>query len=231
MVDGQMSSQQAPAPPRLDAALERLAVTFHGMVARPDESNCECHWGSEHELAQLKAPDTELDPDLLRRTWQATDWRDHAAVLRRILPQLARALVAGHIEPMSGIDEVGQSMVRGRWQTWPDAQASAVREFLEAWWTHSLTQAAPAVPAHKLLPLMVEASARLDPWLRAWEVVGHPAADLQLAEAVVHWSDHLLEGVLPWTTYETEEEQTRAELTAWLVRHAPEPLRARLLGL
>ncbi|MFH8385529.1 hypothetical protein ACH4E7_32115 [Kitasatospora sp. NPDC018058] len=53
---------------RLDAALEGLAVVFRGAVAHPEEYNCECHWGSAEELALLKVPGTELDPDLLRRT-------------------------------------------------------------------------------------------------------------------------------------------------------------------
>ena len=56
---------------RLDAALDGLAAAFRGMTARSDEHNCECHWGSAEELALLKVPDLELEPDLLRRTWQA----------------------------------------------------------------------------------------------------------------------------------------------------------------
>jgi hypothetical protein len=75
-----------PARRRLSAALDNLVVTFHGMTAHPDEHNCECHWGSLEELSLLKTPDVELEPDLLRRTWRAIDWTDHAAVLRRILP-------------------------------------------------------------------------------------------------------------------------------------------------
>jgi hypothetical protein len=74
--------------------LDRVAATFRGMTAHPDEHNCECHWGSAEELAQLKVPDMELDADLLRRTWQASDWHDHASVLRRILPHFATALVS-----------------------------------------------------------------------------------------------------------------------------------------
>lgn len=78
-----------------------LAVTFRGMTARPDEHNCECHGGSAEELAQLKVPDVELDPDLLRRTWEASDWDDHASVLRRILPQLARPSSTAWLRPAS----------------------------------------------------------------------------------------------------------------------------------
>ena len=58
--------------------------------------------GSAEELAQLKVPDVELDPDLLCRTWRASDWDDHASVLRRILPQLATVLVKGLVETYWG---------------------------------------------------------------------------------------------------------------------------------
>ncbi|WP_342751792.1 hypothetical protein [Streptomyces cahuitamycinicus] len=135
-----------PSRPRLGAALDTLSVTFHGLTAHPDEHNCGCHWGSSEELSLLKTPDVELEPDLLRRTWQATDWSDHAAVLRRILPQFARVLVAGQAEPLFGLEEAGYSFARGRWQQWPDDHADPVREFLHAWWEQSLTDPDVAVP-------------------------------------------------------------------------------------
>jgi hypothetical protein len=236
-----MNLDQTPGRARLDAALDGVAATFRGMTARPDEYNCACHWGSAEDLAQLKVPDVELDADLLRRTWQASDWDDHASVLRRILPQFATALVSGHVEPLFGMEEVGLFFARGRWQQWPAEQAAAVREFLQAWWVHSLTDLDPAVPAYDVLVLCAEASATLSPWLNTWEALTHPMADQRLAETVAHWEYDLLGDQLPWDAWEDEEE-TLAELTAWLVRHAPARLRAhgvpeellhriRLLGL
>ncbi|MFD9034518.1 hypothetical protein ACFVZW_25780 [Streptomyces sp. NPDC059567] len=202
-----------------------MAVTFRGMTAHPDESNCECHWGSAEELAQLKVPDAELDLDLLRRTWQAIDWSDHASVLRRILPQLASALVSGLVEPVFGLEDVGRSFAVGHWQQWPAEQAAAVEEFLQAWWAHTLTDQDPAVPACDLLVLMAEATGTLRPWLSTWEALRDPVADRHLAEAAAHWEYDLLGDQLPWHAWENEEEM-RAELTAWLVRHAPARLRA-----
>lgn len=232
---------QPSARLRLAAALDGLAAVFGGMTAHPDEHNCECHWGSADELAQLKVPDTELDLDLLGRTWQAPDWSDHASVLRRILPQLATALVEGSVEPHDGFEEVGRSFARGHWQQWPTAQAEAVREFLHALWADTLTDPDPAVPAYEVLALTTEASATLTPWLATWETVTDRAADSHLAEAAAKWEYDLLGDQLPWDSWENEEEK-RTELTAWLVRNAPARLRAhgvseellhriRLLGL
>ena len=149
----------------LDAALDHLAVTFAGLTAGPDEHNCECHWGSAEELALLKIPDLELDPDLLRRTWEAPDWDDHASVLRRILPQFAAELVAGRIDPLGGPAEAGRSLARGHWTQWPAEQAAAVEGFLRAWWSQTLADPAPAVPADEVLALCAAASGTLAPWL------------------------------------------------------------------
>lgn len=221
-----MNPDQAPARLRLDAALNRMAVTFHGMTGRPDEHNCECHWGSAEELAQLKVPDVELDFDLLHRAWQPSDWDDHASVLRRVLPQLSRALVAGLIEPLFGMEEVGRSFARGQWQQWPGEQIAAVWEFLNAWWAHTLIDPDPAVPAHEVLALCNEASATLSPWLYVWEAQTSSVADHHLAKAVARWEYDLLGDQLPWETWEAEEE-TLIELTTWLTRNAPARLRTQ----
>ncbi|MFF3847746.1 hypothetical protein [Streptomyces sp. NPDC002328] len=220
-----MNLDDTPARPRLDRALDCLDVTFHGMTARSDASQCECHWGSAEELAQLKVPDVVLHPDLLRRNWEAPDWRDHGAVLRRILPQFARALVNGLVEPLFGMHEVGHSFARGHWRQWPVQQSAAVWEFLHAWWAHTLSSSDPAVPVVEVLALCAEASATLTPWLNTWETLDHRVADRHLAEAVAHWEYDLLGDELPWNAWDNGD-AVRTELTAWLVRHAPARLQA-----
>ncbi|MFF0275201.1 hypothetical protein ACIQ9R_12020 [Streptomyces sp. NPDC094447] len=232
-----------PAGRRLARALDGLAVTFRGMTARQDEVQCDCHWGSEEELALLKVPDVPLDPDLLHRTWTAPDWADHGAVLRRILPAFAAELVEGRTTTLFGLHEVGLSFARGRWRRWPAPQAEAVREFLHAWWAHALADPAPVHPVHELLALCSEASDTLGPWLAVWEALDDPVADRHLAEAAAHWDYDLLGDELPWPAWEEENaEAFRLELGAWLVRHAPARLaprdghedllhRIRLIGL
>ncbi|WP_237773187.1 hypothetical protein [Streptomyces luteocolor] len=226
---------------RLDAALDRLTATLHGMTAHPDEAQCDCHWGSEEELALLKVPGRELDPDLLERTWRAPDWRDHPALLRRILPQFAAHLVDGRIEALFGMAEVGHCLARGKWQEWPEGQGAAVEEFLRAWWAWTLTEPEPPVPAHDVLTVCAEASGTPSPWLGMWQQFAGPVADRHLAEAVAEWEYDLLGDALPWAAWDRAEEKRR-KLAAWLVRRAPDRLRAhgapdellhrvRLLGL
>ncbi|MFG2298681.1 hypothetical protein [Streptomyces sp. NPDC048603] len=218
-----MNHDGIPARARLQAALEGVAVTFRGMTARPDESNCECHWGSPEELAQLKVPDVELDRDLLTRTWQATDWCYPDAVLRRILPQFAQALVKGLC--WDGVT-AGRLFLSGEWWQWPPNQAAAVREFLDAWWMDTLTEPDAVVPAHEVLVVCSEASGALAPWLAVWEGVSHPVADRRLADAVDSWSYDLLTGVLPWFAWKLDNEEAAAELTTWLTLNGQDRLRA-----
>ncbi|MFE9565792.1 hypothetical protein ACFYM0_32300 [Streptomyces sp. NPDC006487] len=239
-------SAAAGARVRLDRALAHLAATFRGMTARADERQCDCHWGSPEELALLKLPGTDLDPDLLYRTWSAPDWSDHGAVLRRVLPQFARELTGGLGAHAWAIDRVGTQLHRGAWQQWPAPQSAAVREFLDAWWTHTLLTPDPAVPVHELLPLCAEASGAIGPWLAVWEDLRHPVADQHLADTVDAWERDLLCDALPWSTWfvwsDEETEAVRVELTDWLAGRAPARLRAhgapeevlhtvRLLGL
>ncbi|MGS2644345.1 hypothetical protein [Streptosporangium sp. G12] len=99
------------------------------------------------------------------------------------------------------------------------------------------------MPAHEVLALCAEASTTLSPWLHTWEAHTHAVADQHLAEAVAHWEYRLLGDQLPWESWNWgNEEETRTELTAWLICHAPVRLRAqnapaellhrvRLLGL
>ncbi|MGW7449180.1 hypothetical protein [Kitasatospora sp. NPDC054795] len=210
---------------RLGAALEGLALALRGATARPEEHNCECHWGSAEELALLKVPGVRLDPDLLRRSWQAPDWSDHGSVLRRVLPQLACAVVDSRSESSRYQDEIGLSLARGRWQEWPREQAAAVREFLHAFWAHGLVTPDPLADVRGTLVLCVEASGELSPWLDVWEALEHPAADRNLAEAVDAWDYDLLVDRLPWRTRHDKDAMV-AVLTAWLARHAPARLRA-----
>ncbi|MFC8509865.1 hypothetical protein ACFU3J_20230 [Streptomyces sp. NPDC057411] len=211
------------------------------MTARGDETQCVCHWGDPEELARLKIPDVLLDASLLRRTWTAPDWKDHGAVLRRILPQFARALVDGLVEPWFATHEIGRTFARGKWRQWPGRQSAAVEEFLNAWWAHALTTPDPVVRPYDLLALCAEASGTLGPWLGTWEALGHHVADRHLVEAAARWEEDLLGDGLPWDAWEGEE-TLGAELSAWMVRHAPARLRAggapeellhriRLLGL
>ncbi|MEH0830311.1 MULTISPECIES: hypothetical protein [unclassified Micromonospora] len=209
----------------LDEALAGVAATFQGMTAHRQESNCECHWGSAEELALLKTPDVPLDEDLLRRTYWTTDWRYPGLLLRRILPQLTRSLVAGRVMPMAGMESLGYLFTSARWQEWPKGQRDALRRFLDAWWLHVLVEPDAKVPAHEALELIAEITGRLTPWLAVWtESLADAVARRRLVTAVEEWMDDLLVDRLPWSSWHNED-TWGAALSLWVIRHAPAPLR------
>ncbi|MEU5421622.1 hypothetical protein ACH4UT_05295 [Streptomyces sp. NPDC020799] len=188
------------------------------MTACPWESNCECHWGSREELALLKIPDVVLDPDLLHRTWSVPDWQDHAAVMRRVLPQLTEALARGEA---LHTEQVGLSLKRAGWHDWPEEQSAAVSEFLRAWWDHVLGTASQ--PAPDVFEICVTASGTVTPWLAAWESRRSPVADRHLLDAVEGWVYELEGDRLPfhWWYFYDNEAAVVGELNAWLASHAP----------
>lgn len=198
---------------RLDAALEKRTAMFRGAVAAPDEVQCTCHWGSAEELALLKVPDVGLRPERLRRAWQAADWKDRGAVLRRVLPQLASDLADRESESFRCMDDIGLAFARARWSEWPPQQVAAVREFMDAFWIRSL--ATPDGQAGDVLAFCVEASGEPSPWLDAWKALDHPAADRNLVEAVDRWRVALRIHELPWVSTHDEDE-VLAVLTTWL---------------
>jgi hypothetical protein len=76
--------------------------------------------------------------------------------------------------------------------------------------------------------LDTEASGTISPWLCVWAAEMHTVADRHLVEAVARWEHDLLDDLPPWWSLANDnEEETRAELTAWLVRYAPARLHAQ----
>ncbi|MEY9870809.1 hypothetical protein ABH931_000263 [Streptacidiphilus sp. MAP12-33] len=221
-VDGGLDPEAARS--RLERAVAAVAQAFCGETAAADETNCACHWGSAEELALLKRPGLPLGSDLLFRTWWEPGWRDHPAVLRRILPEFAAALAAGGVAAF-WLAEAGGSVARGRWQRWPVAQAEAVAEFLRAWWWACLVCPEETAPMSEVLAACVEASGEIRSWLVMWDAAtaGGPPTRRSVAEVARAWQDELPHADLPWSSLlEAEvEEALSAELSAWLRCRAP----------
>lgn len=212
----------APAD-RLEVALDRVRVTFAGMTARADENQCDCHWGSQEELELLRTQDVPLAPDLLYRTWSAPDWRDHGAVMGRILPQFAEALAAGEC---TNAGQAGRSLALAKWRTWP--QAAVILEFLEAWWARTLEQDEPPLPADDVFEVCVLATGSVTPWLAEWARRTGPVPDRHLLDAASAWVDDLERDEYPSYDLHWDDDEAALvqELSAWLARHAAARLAA-----
>ncbi|MEJ8643729.1 hypothetical protein WKI68_24875 [Streptomyces sp. MS1.HAVA.3] len=112
------------------------------MTARADEVQCDCHWGSAEELAL--SPTRNSTPTCCTAPGAhptgATTAPCCAASCRS--SRASRPSASAHAY---AIGHVGISFERGDWQQWPAERSAAVREFLHAWWAHTLRTPDPAV--------------------------------------------------------------------------------------
>ncbi|WP_053850256.1 hypothetical protein [Streptomyces sp. NRRL B-24085] len=129
----------------LEAALADIDTVFNGF-ASPAETGCErCFLPAE--TAYLRMPYTRVPADPVRRfVFKVPDhFEDHAAVMRRLLPQTAHAMADGSME---GIGRGRHGLSRVDWRAWPAEQAVAVEAFVLTWWDDTLGTPEPPYPVH-----------------------------------------------------------------------------------
>ncbi|MGH4030794.1 hypothetical protein ACQB60_17860 [Actinomycetota bacterium Odt1-20B] len=236
----------------LGASLARIRSVFAGLTAAAHERGC-THCYGEQDIALLRVPEVALPEDLLVQFFHEVPdhFDDHAAVLRRLLPQFAEFLAAGRFEGLgygaNGLGQVG-------WPDWPPHQADAIREFIDAWWAAFLEDDASPYDIADVFAVCADMGGTLTPLLERWarQPVGG-RADRLLLRATGAWMEDLLSDVpgltLPWWYWPDPDApefayrpEPVAELQAWLSAHGPDRLRAvgadeglctrvRLLGL
>ncbi|MFF7973017.1 hypothetical protein [Streptomyces sp. NPDC007905] len=209
--------------PDLAAALADIDTVFNGF-ASPTETGCERCLAPE-ETACLRTPYTRLPPDLLRRfVHKVPDhFEDHAAVMRRLLPQCARAMADGSPD---GVGWEPHGLSRVDWPSWPTEQATAVEAFVLAWWQDVLTTPEPPYPVQDVFETCGSILRAMAPLLDRWEA--HPVADTHLAGCADSWLYDLVTDHWPFTWWIRDDEASGvAELQSWLARHASYRLRAQ----
>ncbi|MGW3207206.1 hypothetical protein [Streptomyces sp. NPDC001135] len=207
----------------LAAALADIDTVFNGF-AGPHETGC-AHCFLPEETAWLRTPYTRVPADLLRRFVfkDPLHFEDHAAVMRRLLPQTARAMADGSLEDIGwGFHGLG----RVDWRAWPAEQASAVDRFVHAWWDDVRTTPEPPYPVHDVFETCAMIVGTISPLLDRW--TPHPVADAHLVSCAGEWLYRLVVDDWPFSWwYHDDQPSVVAELQSWLARHAPGRLRAR----
>jgi hypothetical protein len=209
--------------PALAAALADIDTVFNGF-ASPGETGCELCFLPE-ETEYLRTPYTRLPADVLRRFVfkDSLHFEDHAAVMRRLLPQTARAMADGSLD---GVGWGAHGLSRVDWRAWPTEQASAVEAFVLAWWQDVVTTPEAAYPVYDVFEMCATILRTMTPLLDCWD--RHPVADAHLTPCADEWLYHLVVDDSPFSWwYHGDEETVVAELQAWLARHAPARLRAQ----
>ncbi|MET9972508.1 hypothetical protein ABZZ80_43210 [Streptomyces sp. NPDC006356] len=214
-----MSSAPLPA---LDAALADIDTVFNGF-ASPTEVGCERCFHPE-ETAYLRTPYTRVPADLLRRFVYKVPghFEDHPAVMRRLLPQTARAMADGSLD----VAWWGHGLARVDWRSWPARQADAVQAFLAAWWREALATPEPPHPITDIFASCSTIAGTVTPFLADW--IRHPVADAHLVSCARWWLPDLLADDAPVSDWSDEsKEAATAELLSWFAREAPARLRAQ----
>jgi hypothetical protein len=206
----------------LIAALAEIDAVFDGCTS-PHEAGCTfCHLPCE--IALLRTPRTQL-PDGLLFSFMHKEpghFTDHDAVLRRLLPQAARAMVDGSMPTM-----YGHGLTRTKWRAWPREQAAAIDAFLDAWWCHTLTDPAPPTAVHDIFDACVTIAGTVGPFLSSWEATGE-VADRHLVACASFWFEELAEDASPFHLWTDPGQEAIAadELRRWIALDAPRRLRA-----
>jgi hypothetical protein len=209
--------------PALDAALADIGTIFNGFSS-PHETGCELCFGPE-ETAYLRTPYTRVPLELVGRFVfkHPLHFEDHAAVMRRLLPQCARAMADGSLD---GVGWWHHGLSRVDWRSWPRKQAAAVEAFVLAWWYDALTAPEPPYPVADVFETCGAILRTMTPLLDRWDA--HPAADAHLVRCASAWLHSLIYDDWPFTWWTRDDEAAGiAELQAWFARHAPARLRAQ----
>ncbi|MFF5015952.1 hypothetical protein [Streptomyces sp. NPDC001165] len=210
--------------PALDAALADIDTVFNGF-ASPNETGCgRCHL--PEETAYLRTPYVRMPVDVVQRyLFEVSDhFDDHAAAMRRLLPQGARAMADA---TLSSIGYGCHGLSRVDWRSWSAEQAAAIDAFLHAWWQDALTTAEPPYPIDEIFDTCVTIAQSVTPFLDGWP--RGPVADTHLIHCADVWLYDLLSdnSPFPWW-YDDSEEAGLAELRTWLA--GPGAVRLHALG-
>ncbi|MFJ7076685.1 hypothetical protein [Streptomyces sp. NPDC098781] len=196
----------------LDAALAEIDTVFGGF-ASPEETGCGyCHL--PEELAHLRTPDRPIPVDVVSYfLFEVPDhFDDHPAVMRRLLPQVARAMTDGGL---GGIAHGAHGLSRVDWQLWPAEQVTAIEAFLHAWWRAVVVSPEPPYDISDIFDTCVTIARTVTPFLDTWGP--GRVADAHLARCADVWLDDLLSDSSPFTWwYDDTVDAGLADLRTWL---------------
>ncbi|WP_125776431.1 hypothetical protein [Antribacter gilvus] len=222
--------------PRLLAALDAVDRTFGRFTCAADNPCTHCY--GDDGIPELTVPGVLLGPDLLGSLTYRTPsmFEDHAAMVRRILPQMARGLADGTVHTFWPADHC---LARTRWRGWPDDQARVISEVFDAWWEDLVTAPEPLHPVSQAFATYAAVSGDLARALASWP--DDDVANRHFVAVSREWLDDLIVDDDPIDVLPFESEPTVAEImSAWYVTTGADRLRgtdgaladlAALLGL
>lgn len=161
-------SAQSTTPDALSAAIESLYATFSKYPSRTHVEGC-AHCTTDADHAQLHSrPLRELQSaDLKRFAFKAlTTWGDNDD-LRHFLPRIFELIVRDIKFPVD-LEVVVGKLDYGEWQTWPEAEQKALRNYLYAVWGAILSSSTFWIEADTWLACLARANQSVQPALDLW---------------------------------------------------------------
>ncbi|MBD5787888.1 hypothetical protein IF650_17145 [Cellulosimicrobium terreum] len=203
--------------PRLRAALAEIDLAFGASVCSPDNVCLHCY--AEPDVAPLAVPGAVIDDSTLVSLMHKhpTSVTDHAALVRRLLPQIAHGFADGTVEATWPAQHC---LARGDWREWPYEEARVVRRFVEAWWLDRVTtpRAGSSAPFETYAAILGDLPTALASWPE------HPVADAYLADASSRWVDDLIADENPLWLSDDDDDEVCAVLRRWYLDTAADRL-------
>lgn len=204
--------------PELSAALAEVDRVFTGFTCRPDSVCLHCY--PEDDVAALALAGAEIDGDtlvsLMHRNPESVD--DHGALVRRLLPQMARGIADGSVEVSF---PAHHCLARGDWREWPDSQSRTVRAFVDAWWFDRV--ATPGATSGTVFEVYAAMLGDLSAALASWPE--HPIADAHLVDVSRSWLPDLVQDDNPlWLSDLVDDDECRTVLRDWYLETGVERL-------
>ncbi|MFF4801770.1 hypothetical protein ACFY1U_25785 [Streptomyces sp. NPDC001351] len=208
----------------LDAALADIDTVFNGFAGFHETGCGRCH--TPEETAYLRTPYVHIPLDVVQYyLFEVPDhFDDHAAAMRRLLPQAARAAADGSLD---AIGYGAHGLTRLDWRSWPAEQAAAIEAFLHAWWQDALTRPDPPYGIDEIFDTCATIARTVTPFLDGWG--RSSVADAHLVHCAEGWLYYLLSDLSPFSWWQDDSEDAGlADLRSWLA--GPGAIRLRAQG-
>lgn len=210
----------------LQQAIENLYDVFARYPKPAAIEFCPCGCTKPEEVAPLlAAPLREIpSPDLVNYAFSAMTTQGSRDDFRYLLPRLFQAIVEDLdvIDPEILFGKLSNKMAK--WDTWPEAEVNAVREYLIAFWktavnAYPIPNAIPTIcEIETVLCCLAVTDESLDPYLKVWTETHTIAADENLIQLVTLCGEDFAAGQTPHKGFWENSGLQSSELRRWILR-------------
>ncbi|WP_419707030.1 hypothetical protein [Promicromonospora sp. NFX87] len=175
--------------PRLQRALDEVDRVFGDFTCAADNPCTHCY--GDDGVPELEVSGAQIDRATLSSlAYEAPSiLADHDAMVRRILPQVARGMADGTVHSFWN-EADHHCLTRCGWHGWPAPQPDVITEFVAAWWADLITTPEPHHSVTDAFITFAALTGDVGAALAAWP--DHAVANRHLATASSFWLNVLV---------------------------------------